>query len=200
MEYMDIYRTAAVVLKRGGVGVLPTDTLYGLVASAFSPKAVARVFQLKKRNPKKPPIILISSFADLARFGVKPDAKTRAVLQRVWPGKISVILPCPHARFGYLHRGTRTLAFRMPRSKRLAALLYQTGPLIAPSANPEGLPPAATVREARAYFGAGADFFVAARRRVVSAPSTLCVFVNGKLVVKRTGAFAKRLTGRSVLL
>lgn len=194
MIYMDTYTMAISILKRGGVGVVPTDTLYGLVASAFLKKAVARVFQMKKRNPKKPPIILISTITDISRFGVKLDAKTELVLKRVWPGKISIILPCTHARFYYLHRGTKTLAFRMPRSKRLLALLQKTGPLIAPSANQEGQRPASTIREAREYFGDRADFFVSARRRVVSAPSTLCALVNGKLIVKREGAFSKRLT------
>ncbi len=176
------------VLTAGGIGVLPTDTLYGIVGSAFSKKAVARIFNVKKRNAKKPLIILIHSFFDLARFGIFPDLAARRALSRFWPGKVSVILPCPHWRFSYLHRGTKTLAFRLPKKKSLRALLAKTGPLAAPSANPEGLPPAETVKEARAYFGDAIDFYVSAGRRMASKPSTLVRFEQGAFIVVRQGA------------
>ena len=59
------------ILLNHGVGVLPTDTLYGLVGSALSKKAVARIYKLRRRNPQKPFIILISSLADLKLFNIK---------------------------------------------------------------------------------------------------------------------------------
>lgn len=174
------------VLQSGGVGVLPTDTLYGLVASAFSKKAVARIYKLKKRNSRKPLIILIGSFRDLARFGVKPDAKTKKILQKVWPGKVSVILPCRNKKFRYLHRGTNTVAFRLPAKKSLRAFLAKTGPLVAPSANLESKPPACVIREAKKYFGDKVDFY-ADGGKLRSLSSTLITIKNGRIVVKRRG-------------
>lgn len=166
---------------------MPTDTLYGLVGSAFSKKAVARIYKLKKRNPKKPLIILIESFRDLARFGVKPDAKIKKILQKVWSGKISVILPCRNKKFLYLHRGINTLAFRLPAKKSLRALLRETGPLVAPSANPEGLPPARTIREAKKYFGDTVDFYIDGGT-FSSQPSTLIAIKGGNITMKRRGS------------
>ena len=66
---------------------------------------------------------------------------------------MSIILDCVDNKFEYLHRGTNTLAFRLPFSRTLRDLLNKTGPLIAPSANPEALFPAKNIKEARRYFG-----------------------------------------------
>ena len=148
------------ILKHDGIGILPTDTLYGVVGSAFSKKAVARLYRVRKRDTKKPCIILISSMHDLNRFGIKIDARLHLALNQLWSGPISIIFPCPHKRFSYLHRGTKTLAFRMPKPIWLRALLKKTGPLLAPSANIEGKKPARTIKEARAYFGSRVDFYV----------------------------------------
>lgn len=71
-----------------------------------------------------------------------------------------MILPCTSKKFEYLHRGTKTLAFRFPKKKSLVNLLEKTGPLVAPSANPQGLPPASTAKEAKAYFGETVDFYI----------------------------------------
>lgn len=183
---MKIQKKIIKTIFQGGVGVLPTDTLYGLVGSAFSKKAVARIYRLKKRNSKKPLIVLIESLSDLARFGVGPDKKMFKILQSIWPGKISVILPCRNKKFRYLHRGLNTIAFRLPALKNLRALLKKTGSLVAPSANLEGKPPAKTIREAKKYFGDAVDFYIDGGT-LRSLPSTLIAIQHGRVVVKRRG-------------
>lgn len=182
-----LQKDAMAILKRGGIGVLATDTLYGVVGCALSKKAVARIYRARKRNPKKPCIILIASSRDLARFGVKTDTQKKKLLNAVWPGKVSVILPCPHKKYAYLHRGTNTLAFRVPASMRLRRFLQKTGPLAAPSANIEGMPPATTITEAKKYFGESVDFYINTGKRI-SKPSTLVAIENGRIVIKRQGS------------
>jgi len=83
---------AALLLKEGAIGVIPTDTIYGICTSAFNKKSVEKVYKLRKRNPNKPCIILISSFDDLKKFNVKLNSWQRKILEKLWPGKISVIL------------------------------------------------------------------------------------------------------------
>ncbi len=175
------------ILQHGGVGVLATDTLYGIVGSALSKKAVARIYRLRKRDPKKPLIILIASVRDCARFGVKIDTQTKKILSAVWPGKVSVVLACPHKKYTYLHRGMETLAFRVPASVRVRRILQKTGPLVAPSANSEGMSPATTISEAKKYFGEGVDFYINTGKRA-SAPSTLVAVEGGRIVIKRQGS------------
>jgi len=174
-------------LKKGKIAVIPTDTLYGMVASVFKKKAVEKIYRIQKRNRKKPCIILIQNLETLKLFGVKPDKETEKVLKKIWLGKVSVILDCPEKKFAYLHRGTKTLAFRFPKKKDLLMLLKKTGPLIAPSANPESLKPAATIIEAKKYFGPAADFYVDGGK-LKSKPSTLISLKNGLIEVRRLGA------------
>lgn len=174
-------------LAKNGVGVIPTDTLYGLVGRAQNRETIERIYRLKGRQPNKPLIILISSLDDLSKFKVKADAKTKKVLEKYWPGKVSVILPCPNQEFEYLHRGTKTLAFRLPDYPELTHLITQTGPLAAPSANPEGLPPATTINEARNYFGDKLDFYVDAGK-LDSPASTLISITKDGVKVLREGA------------
>ena len=175
------------LLKEGGVGVLATDTIYGLVGSALNPLTIERMYVLRGRTSEKPMVILISSPVDLTIFKIKLDDFQEQFLLRVWPGRVSVILPCPNSEFKYLHRGTESLAFRIPQKENLVELIRQTGPLVAPSANPEDLAPATTIREAKNYFGNKVDFYLD-EGRVLSLPSTLVAIENGKLVVKRNGA------------
>ncbi len=174
------------VIKKGGVGVIPTDTIYGLVGKALSRKTVKRVYKLKQRNPKKPSIILISKIDDLRLFRIKLDENTKKFLQKYWPGKVSVILPCPYKKFSYLHRGTKTLAFRLPDYLELVSLLKKTGPLIAPSANPESEESAKTIKEAKKYFGEKVNFYVDTDR-LESLPSTLISIKDEKVEVLRQG-------------
>lgn len=182
-----ILRDCAGPIAKNGVGVIPTDTLYGLVGRAQDKEAVERIYRLKGRQSDKPLIVLISSLDDLSKFKVKVDAKTKKVLEKYWPGKVSVILPCPNQEFEYLHRGTNTLAFRLPDYPELRDLIKKTGPLVAPSANPEGLSPAKNIKEAREYFGDEVDFYYA-KGILKSLPSTLIEVRGGKIKVLREGA------------
>jgi L-threonylcarbamoyladenylate synthase len=173
------------ILASGGVGVMPTDTIYGVVGSALNKKIVERIYRLRKRNLKKPMIVLIGDINDLKLFGVKMNRRIEKILKSVWPGKVSVIVSCPSRKFSYLHRGTKTLAFRLPKPRWLRVLLKTTGPLVAPSANFEGEPPAKTIAEAKKYFADKIDFYADAGR-MDSKPSKLIKIEKGKIVVLRT--------------
>ena len=181
------------ILKSGGVGIFPTDTIYGVLGSALAPKTIARIYHLRKRNLKKPMIVLVASVEDVGQFGLMPDAATKKILVHVWPGKVSVILPISPRRkselkrFRYLHRGTGAFAFRIPKSAWLRKLLQETGPLVAPSANFEGEPPALTIRAAKKYFGENVDFYINVGR-LASRPSTLIKIEKGKVMILREGA------------
>ena len=178
----------ATVLLHGGVAVLPTDTLYGICGSALAPKTVRRIYRLRKRNLKKPMIVLISSLRDLAYFGVKPTRAQFAVLKKLWPGKVSIVLPVMSKRLEYLHRDKKSIAFRIPDDARLRAVLKKTGPLVAPTANWEGERPAHTIAEAIRYFGEDVNCYVDGGR-VESKPSTLIgLDKDGTVAVLREGA------------
>lgn len=180
----------ALLLKEGNIGIFPTDTIYGILGSALRREVVERIFRLRKRNPQKPAIILVSSLSDIFSFGVRLTRKLDNFLKRIWPGRISVILPISSRekikKFSYLHRGTKRLAFRVPQKKILLKILEISGPLIAPSANFEGEKPAQTINEAKRYFGDEVIYFDGGK--IVGKPSTLIELSNEKIVILRKGA------------
>lgn len=177
------------ILKDGGVGVLPTDTLYGLVGSALSKGAVERVYRLKNRSEGKPFIILVSKIKDLKFFGVEAGKKEKVILKKYWPGQVSVILECPSLpkEMSYLQPVNNTLAFRCPSQKWLKNVLKKAGPLVAPTVNPEGLAPAENIEQARAYFGETVDFYIN-KGELKGQPSTLIKIDENGLEIKRAGA------------
>lgn len=163
---------------------MPTDTIYGLLGSALNKKTVAKIYKLRRRNTKKPLIVLIGSATDLEIFGIKPEATTKRLLKKFWPGKTSIILSCRAKKFTYLHRGAKTLAFRLPKTFWLRKLLVKTGPLVAPSANWEGELPALTINDAKKYFDSQIDFYINAGK-IIGKPSRLIKINSGKITVLR---------------
>lgn len=176
------------VLRQGQVGILPTDTLYGLVASAPSPQAVQRVYDLKGRSDHKPCIVLVDSVQTAQAFGM-PRLELDAVAG-YWPAPLSVIFSRLDEKFGYLRRELGWPPLRVPADPVLRDFLAESGPLVAPSANMQGQPPAQTVAEAEAVFGDRVDFYVDGGQRH-GEPSTLVrVEKDGSLAVLRPGAFS----------
>jgi L-threonylcarbamoyladenylate synthase len=177
------------LLKAGKVGVMPTDTIYGIVGSALNQGTVEEIYILRQREKDKPFIILISSLDDLKKFEVSLTKEQQAFLGKNWPNPLSVILAVNNEKFAYLHRGKNSLAFRMPKDDKLLSILKETGPLVAPSANLAGVKPAGTIEEAKKYFGDKVNFYMDEGRRK-SKPSTIIqLYEDGKQIILREGGF-----------
>ncbi|MBI2599571.1 threonylcarbamoyl-AMP synthase [Candidatus Daviesbacteria bacterium] len=177
------------LLDKGNVGVLPTDTIYGLVGSALNRDVVEKIYRLRQRVKDKPMIILIASLNDLNKFNIKLTDTQKEFLKKIWPNPLSVVLPCFSEKFFYLHRGKKSLAFRMPKDGNLLEMLKQTGPLVAPSANFEGEPPAENINQAKKLFGNKVSFYIDKGKRK-AIPSTLIELSdNGTIKILRQGEF-----------
>ena len=107
------------LIKSGGVGVLPTDTVYGLVCDAGNQQAVARLYALKARE-HKPGTVIASNLDQLVALGIK--RRYLKAVEQFWPGAVSVIVPCGD-NIKYLHMGLKGLAIRIPSDKSLQNLL-----------------------------------------------------------------------------
>lgn len=160
------------LLLQGKVGVIPTDTIYGIVGSALNPDTVEKIYRLRKRSTDKPFIILISSINDLKKFAVKLTKAQGEFLKKIWPNPASIVLECSSKKFKYLHRAKFSLAFRVPKNIWLQKLLKEVGPLVAPSANIEGEKPSETIKVAKKYFGDEVSFYLDGGK-IDSKPSTL---------------------------
>ncbi|HEX8390226.1 MAG TPA: L-threonylcarbamoyladenylate synthase [Candidatus Saccharimonadales bacterium] len=143
------------VLRGGGVAVVRTDTLYGLVAQADNEAAVERVYATKGRDAGKSCIVLLAEPTDAYDFTQQLQRNVASYADT----PTSFLTDAPSAP-PWLLRQNNQLAYRVPVADNLRELLRRTGPLIAPSANPQGQPPARSVDEARAYFGAAVDLYI----------------------------------------
>lgn len=182
------WRKGKEILENDGVVVLPTDTLYGIVGKAESKKAVANIYTIKARDINKPFIVLITSYNDLDIFGIIVEKWQEKFLRKFWPGKVSVILPCLSNKLRYLHRGTKSIAFRMigKRNKNLYNLINKVGPLVAPSANMEGGKPAETIEEVKGCFDNKISLYIDGGRKNAE-PSTLVKLEDNNWTILRQG-------------
>ena len=175
-------------LLSGAVSVMPSDTVYGFFACALNPAAVERIYSIKKRDLDKPFIVLISDIKDLELFGIEISSFQSRVVNKYWPGPLSLVFSCKNPSFEYLHRGTNSLAIRMPNDEWLSDIFRKTGPLVAPSANIQNAPTVKNTDEAIETFGNSVDFYVDGGE-IAGVPSTLAKFNGDKLEILRLGGF-----------
>lgn len=173
-------------IKKGAIGVLRTDTVYGVVCSAFCEEAIEKMYTICGRDDHKPFVVLVSNVGSLARFGVKLCESAKEVIGSVWPGKVSIVIDCESSHFRFLHRGRKSVAFRLPEDEKLREIIEKTGPLATTSANPQGEKTAQTVEEARNYFGDNIDFYVKGGK-CEFLPSTIIKIGKGKVELIRNG-------------
>lgn len=183
------------LLTRGAVGVLPSDTVYGLVARAADEPAVAKLYAAKHRE-KKPGTIIAGKLQQLIDLGLR--ARYLKAVEQYWPNPLSVVIPCGE-ELGYLHLGKRSLAVRIPADERLRELLLQTGPLLTSSANLPSEPVATNIDEARQYFGDTLDFYVDGGTITDHVPSTVIRVVDDAIEILRPGAVKIDENGRITL-
>jgi L-threonylcarbamoyladenylate synthase len=177
----------------GAVGVIPTDTVYGLVARAVDESSVERLYALKQRDTK-PGTVIAADLEQLESLGLKH--RYLKAVEDFWPGAVSVIIPCSDPALKYLHRGKMSLAVRIPDDDKLRKLLAETGPLLTSSANQPGEPPATTTAAARQYFGDSIDFYEDGGDLSGRQPSTIIRIVDDAIEIIRQGAVKIDETGR----
>lgn len=180
--------TAVAVLRRGEIVAFPTESSYGLGGDARREAAVERLFLLKGRSEKKPPPILVSDESMLELLVEEVPARARALMERHWPGPLTLVLP---ARRDLSSRLVSHAGVGVRRSPHLIAdglVAAFGGPITASSANRAGEPPALLGREVEAIFGS--SFPVLDGNPAPGGPPSTVIEVprTGGLVVIRAGA------------
>ena len=170
------------ILKDGGLAVIPTDTVYGVVCRAADQNAVKRLYGLKSRA-SKPGTIIASSIDQLVELGIKRRYLT--AVSQFWPNPISIEIPHD---IGYLSQSTGRQAFRVVKNKDLQNILDQTGPLLTSSANLPNQPHAKNTADAKRYFGDKIDFYLDGGEKTEEKPSTLIRIVDDAVEILREGS------------
>lgn len=173
------------LLHAGSVAIMPTDTVYGIVARAEDPRAVAKLYKTKHREGK-PGTLIAANIQQLEKLGISSDLLSDVA--HLWPNPLSIVLPVG-PRLAYLHQGYDSLAVRVTKDRDMRAILEQTGPLLTSSANMPGEPPATTLREAEEYFGDAVDFYMDGGDLSGRKPSTVVRLTDQNTIeVLRQGA------------
>ena len=184
----DSFKQAAEVLNRGGVVVIPTDTVYGLAARPDFPEAVDRLYTIKGRELKKPIALLAADIADVERFGYPLVGRARALAEKHWPGALTMVVPAEAGRSGKVAEE----GFRIPDHAETRALIAACGGVLrVTSANLSGQRPATDAPQALADVGLSADYVIDDGVSPGGVPSTVVrVLANGDVEVLRAGAIS----------
>jgi len=178
-------KRAVKTLKEGGVVAIPTDTVYGLAAMPFDKKAVARLYSIKGRADKKPIAILVSSKAMAGKFARGIPSKARKLMDRYWPGPLTLVFRKRSSVPGFLTSGLSTIGIRMPKNRTALALIKSAGGALAvTSANRSGEKPALNAAQARRIKNVDA---VVAGKCVLGIPSSVVLVTGSSLKMLRKG-------------
>ena len=133
--------TAAQILIDGGLVAIPTETVYGLGASAFNDEAVKKIFIAKGRPQDNPLIVHISDLKQLKGIVSEFPKTARKLAAKFWPGPLTLVLPKGEKVCESVSAGLHTVAVRMPKNETTLEVINRSGcPLAAPSANLSGSP------------------------------------------------------------
>lgn len=140
-------------IRDGSLLVIPTDTVYGIAADAFSPSGVQALLDAKGRGRNMPPPVLVPAATTLFALTDGLDEAAIELSNRFWPGALTIICHVQPSLQWDLGETHGTVAVRMPDHPRTLELLESTGPLAVSSANKTGMPAAQNVEEARDMLG-----------------------------------------------
>ncbi len=179
---------AVSALQRGELAVLPTDTVYGIAADAFSPSAVGALLEAKGRGRDMPVPVLVGAWATLDGLAEDVSPQTRELVQAFWPGGLTLVVRAAPSLSWDLGETRGTVAVRMPLHPVTLAVLARTGPLAASSANRSGLPPAGDAAEAARQLGTAVSVYLDGGATEGGPASTVLDLTGEAPRLLRTGA------------
>lgn len=184
-------KEAVQILKKGGVIVFPTDTVYGLGADAFNSKAVERIYEIKKRPRHLPFPLLLSDVSQVTMIAESVPDIGWFLASRFWPGGLTLVLPKAALLPTYLTKGP-SVAVRVPNHPICLAIIKRLGrPVIGTSANISGRPSSLTADKVKQQLGDKVDLIIDGGKCPGGGESTI-VDVTGEMpIVLRQGIIAQ---------
>lgn len=171
---LGVMRQAAQILRAGGLVAFPTETFYGLGAAGLDAAAARRVFAAKGRPASMPLLLLVDSRAMAASVAVDIPPRASELMERHWPGALTLVLRAAPRVPAEVTAGTGTVGVRVPAHAVARALVRALGePVTAPSANPTGASPPVTAAEVLAQLDGAIELILDAGATPGGAPSTV---------------------------
>jgi L-threonylcarbamoyladenylate synthase len=182
-----VYR-AAEIIQKGGIVAFPTETVYGLGADAFNPLAVARIFEVKRRPSFDPLIVHVANPADVKKLVKEIPSNAKKLIERFWPGPLTVVLLKEEDIPDIVTAGLPTLAIRMPSHPMALSLIRESNtPIAAPSANLFGYLSPTTAEHVREQLGDQVDLILDGGPCSVGVESTIVSFLEERPKLLRPG-------------
>jgi L-threonylcarbamoyladenylate synthase len=181
---------AAASLRKGDLVVMPTDTVYGLAADAFSPIAVASLLAAKGRGRHMPPPVLVGTVRAATALVEDLNASGRDLIEEFWPGGLTLVLRANRGLLWDLGETKGTVAVRMPLHEVALELLKEVGPLAVSSANLSGAPAATTAADAEAQLGEAVAVYLDGGPCAANVPSTIVDLTGPVPRLLRPGAIS----------
>lgn len=175
-------------VRRGDLVVLPTDTVYGVGADAFSPAAVSALLLAKGRGRDMPVPVLVGSWRTLDGLVMGVPKVVQDMVEAFWPGGLTIIVRHAPSLVWDLGESRGTVAVRMPLHPVALDLLGETGPMAVSSANRTGHPPATTAGQARDQLEDDVAVYLDGGPCVAPVPSTIVDATGERVVLRRLGA------------
>ncbi len=183
-------KRAAAIVRNGGIVAYPTDTVYGLGANVFLPRALDKVMEAKRRPDEKSLPVLIGGQAHLGKLVTSIPQDARQLIAQFWPGALTIVLMKQPNLSPLL--GDTTLAVRQPNHPAVIALLEAAGcPLTGTSANRSGCPAATTAEEAQEQLGTSVDLILDGGPASGNTPSTVIDCTVQPARILREGAVTR---------
>jgi len=181
-------RNSAVILREGGIAVLPTDTIYGFAASIYCEQAMERLREIKGRGGTEPFVVIAADLDIVSELVTQVTPKHRSLIEAYWPGALTIVFAAsaqvPKCALGR----KRTVALRIPKDPLTQSLLRGCGlPLAAPSANLRGRPPALSPAEVLEDFDGKIDLLLDGGPIGDPEPSTIVAVRPHQLKIVRQG-------------
>jgi len=183
-------REAAAAIRRGQLVVMPTDTVYGLAADAFSSPGIAALLAAKGRGRDMPVPVLVGAPSTLHGLIAKFPESGWDLVDAFWPGPLTIVARHQPSLQWDLGDTKGTVAVRMPLHPVAIELLVSTGPLGVSSANKTGHPSATTASEAQEQLGTSADVYLDGGQTADSIPSTIIDLTGPAPLLLREGALS----------
>jgi len=190
----DAIERCAVILEGGGIGVVPTDTVYGIAALAADGAAVAKVLAIKRREAGKPLPAQASSLEHAGAVGDLDEPVASALAGRFWPGALTIVTGLRSGtRLAFLDG--RTVGLRVPDSPFCRALIERAGYLVLPSANLPGAPAPVGPDAVAGEISGAVDFFVSAGPCPLGLESTVVDATAGGVVLREGAVSSAEVAG-----
>ncbi len=188
----EVLKRAVAVLNNGGIVAYPAETFYGLGVKFDKEASLRKLYELKKRPKEKAMPLIIGSRASLSMIAVSVNEIAESLMDKFWPGPLTLLLKAKKGLSPYLTAGTGRIAVRIPGESAALYLVREAGfPITATSANTSGMPPAEDADAVIRCFGEKIDMVIDGGRTAGGLPSTIVDAAGESIKIVREGVITR---------